>query len=178
MALVCRITEVPMRHPLPLPLQDHLLVRQDVPPFYDVHLGQFACFRINIRHDLQQCIAIQFSLDNALDDAVELRTLYPLCLCDILDVLSFFIHSCQHVTVPQNLALQRFDDRTDMSVLLQTRLIQVYQSGPVVQDITCFRIPAARAVQVVPLDFPDILLYGLFRGFEYAFQQFSVKRMV
>lgn len=90
-----------MWHPLPLPLQDHLLIRQDVSPFYDVYLSQFARLRINIRHDLQQCIAIQFSLDNTLDDAVELRALYPLCLCDILDVLSFFIHSCQHVTVPR-----------------------------------------------------------------------------
>lgn len=167
---VCRRVDVPVRQPQALPFDDDALVRQDVAPLDAVHLFQFARVRVDVGHDFQQRVAVEFRFDDASYHFIELTALYLLALFYVLNIFALVVQAGEHVAVAENLAFERLDDGTDVCVLLQAGVVQVNQACPVIENGAQQHVRAHRAVTVVPLDFPDVFLNRFFGRVEYAFE--------
>ena len=120
--------DVPVRQPQPLPLDDDALFGQDVATLDAVHFFQATRIGVDVRHDFQKRITVEFGFDDATDDFIELRALYLLALFHILDVFALVVQTGEHIAVTEYLAFERLDDRTDVRILLQTRIVQVDQT--------------------------------------------------
>ena len=172
---VCRRTDVPVRQPQALTLDNDALVGQHVAPLDAVHLLQPTRVGVDVGHDFQQRVAVELGLDDAPDDFVELRALNLLALFHIFDVFALVVLTGEHVPVAENLAFERLDDGTDVRVLLQAGVVQVDQAGTVVEDGAQQHVRAHRTVAVVPFDFPHVFLNRFFGRMEDAFEQLTVK---